>query len=63
MQNKIERPTYITTGVAARLLEVSEPTIRKFADEGRLAAVRAGSMRLFDRTDVEALAIKRRSET
>jgi excisionase family DNA binding protein len=60
MQNDIQT-NLITTGAAARLLEVSEPTVRKYADEGRLTTLRAGSMRLFDRTAVEALAAKRRA--
>jgi excisionase family DNA binding protein len=57
---KTEHPTLITTGVAARLLEVSENTVRRFDCEGRLRAVRAGGMRLFERAAVEALAAKRR---
>jgi len=59
MQNH-EHTDLITTGAAARLLEVSEPTVRKYEDEGRLPAIRAGRMRLFARADVEALAAKRR---
>jgi excisionase family DNA binding protein len=55
-----EHTDLITTGAAARLLEVSEPTVRKYEEEGRLPAIRAGRMRLFDRATVVALAAKRR---
>jgi excisionase family DNA binding protein len=60
MQNS-EYTDLITTGAAARLLEVSEPTVRKYEDEGRLPAIRAGRMRLFERATVVALAAKRRA--
>ena len=56
---KTQQTDLITTGTAARILEVSEPTVRKYEDEGRLPAIRAGRMRLFDRATVEALAATR----
>jgi excisionase family DNA binding protein len=51
---------YLTTGAAARILEVSENTVRKYEADCRLHAVRAGNLRLFRRVDVERLAIERR---
>ena len=50
----------ITTGEAARILRVGEDTVRKLADDGRLHAVRTGSgARIFERRDVEELAVQR----
>jgi len=52
----------ITTGEAARILRVAEDTVRKFADDGRLNVVRASNgSRIFERADVEALAVQRNS--
>lgn len=56
---KTQQTDLITTGTAARILEVSEPTVRKYEDEGRVPAIRAGRIRLFDRATVEALAAAR----
>ena len=47
----------LTTGEAARVLEVSESTIRLWDRNGRLTARRtAGGQRVFDATVVQALA-------
>lgn len=49
---------YLTTSQAARILGVSLPTIRKWADLGRLPFHRlpgTNGDRRFKRTDVEAL--------
>jgi excisionase family DNA binding protein len=50
----------ITTSEAARLLRVSEASVRQLERNGRLAATRTGTgMRLFIRSDVERLALER----
>jgi excisionase family DNA binding protein len=47
---------------AARILRLSEDTTRWLADTGALAAVRASNgVRIFERRDVEALAVQRSS--
>jgi excisionase family DNA binding protein len=47
---------YLTTGDAARRLDKSESTVRKYDREGRLRSIRSSSnFRLFRREDVERL--------
>jgi excisionase family DNA binding protein len=51
----------ITVSGAARILEVSEDTVRRLHASGVLRAVRTpAGMRIFDRDDVEQLAARRR---
>jgi DNA-binding transcriptional MerR regulator len=52
----------LLTNHAARILEVSPQTIRAWERAGRLKALKTASgVRLFARTDVEALAKDRRA--
>ena len=49
----------LTISGAARVLECSEQTARKYADSGKLPSVRAGNgVRLFRESDVKDLAAK-----
>ncbi len=53
-------PEYMTVGVAARRLGVSEPTVRNWSRVGRLPALRTSfGYRLFRREDVDRLARER----
>jgi excisionase family DNA binding protein len=55
----VEDSTYTTTSGAARILQVSEGTVRQMVERGELAAIRTDSgnrARLFDRGTVERLA-------
>ena len=45
---------FVSSDNAASLIQVSDETIRKYADEGRLACKRVG-VRRFYRIDVDAL--------
>ena len=57
MSHPPENPEFLTTGAAARRLEVSESTIRKYDRDGVLPAIRASSgTRLFRGEDVDRLA-------
>ncbi len=51
----------LTISEAARVLGVSAQTVRVWADSGKLPTTRteAGSMRLFQRNDVESYAARR----
>jgi excisionase family DNA binding protein len=54
---------YLTTGDAARALDRSNDTIRKYDRDGVLRAVRASNgHRLFKRADVEALRKSREAK-
>jgi excisionase family DNA binding protein len=58
----MDSPTYTTTSGAARILHVSEGTVRHMVDRGELAAIRTDSgVRLFDRRNVEHVAHERRA--
>ena len=47
----------ILTGESARILEVSERVVRRYADEGRLRTIRTSrGIRVYERSDVERLA-------
>ena len=51
----------VLSGEASRLAEVSQQTIRTWAREGRLKAfTTAGGVLLFDRQEVERVALTRR---
>jgi excisionase family DNA binding protein len=51
---------YMTVGEVAHDLNVASDTVRWWTRTGRLAAVRTRSgVRLIDRRDVEALAVRR----
>ena len=48
---------------ASKIAQVSPQTVRTWADQGKLNVIRtAGGMRLFKRSEVEALAQKRKTE-
>ena len=50
----------ILLGETARILEVSQETVRRFEADGRLRAVRTSrGVRVFERSDVERLARER----
>lgn len=49
----------LTSGQAARVLDVSDVTVRKWADEGRLSAVVTPLGRLLDADSVLTLAAER----
>jgi excisionase family DNA binding protein len=49
-------------GAAARSLEVSEATLRKWADLGRVPCRRIGRLRVFRRADLERIAKMRERE-
>lgn len=53
----------LTVGGAARLLEVSEGTVRAWSDAGKLPALRrtGNSIRLFKREDVDRVRLERRA--
>ena len=42
----------ITTSMAARMLELSENSIRNLADRGQLPCERIGRLRIFDLADI-----------
>ena len=50
----------VTVGLAARILQVSEQTVRNFERDGKLRAIRVGQLRLFARRLVERLAAQRK---
>jgi excisionase family DNA binding protein len=50
----------VTVGEAARILRVSEDTVRRLESKGTLRAARTGSgVRIFDRGEVERVATTR----
>jgi excisionase family DNA binding protein len=49
----------ILIGEAARILNVSVSLVRYLERTGQLRAKRVGGLRVFDRADVETLAIER----
>ncbi len=49
----------IFSGEAARILGCSVPLVHYLEKRGRLVATRIGQVRVFDRGDVERLAIER----
>lgn len=54
---------WLTLSAAARVLEVSPATIRRWCDEGRLSVRRTlGGHRRVKRTDVEAAAVETPTE-
>lgn len=55
----------LTVSAVARALKISESTVRKLADSGRLPVVRvaATGLRLFRREDVEHLRLVMRQES
>ena len=56
-------PELVSVGTAARMLGVSDDTIRRWADSGQLPAIVLPSgHRRFQRTDVEALLSAARSD-
>ena len=61
-----ERPEarFLTAGDVARILGVTPATVRLMHRTGRLKAAEetAGGIRLFHRSDVEALARRRKTE-
>jgi excisionase family DNA binding protein len=53
----------LTAGEVARNWECSIETVREWADSGRLPAIRtAAGWRLFDRRDVERVALERQQQ-
>ncbi len=58
-----ETSALISTGQAARLIGVSEQSIRQWAASGRLPATVTPLGRLFDRAAVAALAAERERAT
>lgn len=53
----------LTTSEAARILELSPDSIRRFERDGVLPAVRVGKgQRLFTQTDVERLRLQRQKK-
>lgn len=53
---------YLTVGEVAALLDVSPETVRNIERRGELTSIRTGAnrVRLFARTDVQALATQRK---
>ena len=59
---KLENQDFLLIGEASRILEVSDETVRRFAENGQLRFLRAGKYRLFRRDEVERLAAERAKE-
>jgi len=48
---------------ASKIADVSSQTVRSWADQGKLSVIRtAGGMRLFKRSEVEALVVERKKD-
>lgn len=55
---------FLTTTEAARLLDLSSDSIRRYEREGTLSAIRVGKgQRLFDRAEVERLRAEREEKS
>jgi excisionase family DNA binding protein len=55
--DQLERPRYISVAEAARLISLSEDTIRRRMDAGDLAKHRFGRRVLVDRLHLEAVLL------
>lgn len=58
----MQRDNLITTSIAARILGVAEGTVRQLERRGVIHAMRAGAIRLFDRSEIEAAALSRQAQ-
>jgi len=56
LEERTNRPILVSISRAARLLDLSEPTIERMAASGHLPVVRVGSRTLIRRSDLEAWA-------
>ena len=57
----LDPETFVFAPVAAKMLGVTAPTVRRLAREGRLPARKAGKFELFSTRTVARLAEKRRA--
>lgn len=58
----MEHDDYLTIGPASRLLCVSPEYLRTLDRKGVLPAIRSGQLRLFKRSEVEALRSQREEQ-
>jgi excisionase family DNA binding protein len=53
---------YLTTSTVARMIGMSEPSVRRLQSEGKLKGIRAsGGQRLFKRADIEEFVRQRKA--